>query len=323
MTEMTRILDLVRSGKLTEATESIQRNLRGDAPDPADRPMRDVTPTARALPGPGTGKAGKATRPKRNRAAGAAMTRHDGAVPYRIFTPHTPATDTPLIVMLHGCTQTPEDFAAGTRMNVAADAIGAHVLWPEQVRAANMNGCWNWFEPSHQGRSGEAAAIVATVADTLSRIGGGRRVCVAGLSAGGAMSAILGARYPDVFAAVGIHSGLPVGSARDVTSAFGAMRSGGQGTADVQTPLIAFHGMADRTVDPRNALPFVPRDPAAVRTEVMSGGRRCTVIRAPGAEVWEVDGLGHAWSGGDARGSFADPKGPDASAEMLRFFTEL
>ena len=333
MAEMKTILDLVRTGRLGDATDKIQSLLRGSPTGTfqEEMPMRDVTPVSRALPDGAPSpkpKRGKAVRPRRA-VADTGMVRETGLLPYRLFSPSTPSDDAPLIVMLHGCTQTPEDFAAGTRMNAAAEAIGAHVIWPEQSRAANANGCWNWFEPYHQGRAGEAAAIVSVVGDVLARIGGTRKVHVAGLSAGGAMAAILGAHYPEVFASVGIHSGLPVGSAQDVMSAFGAMRSGGDAVLPLAVPAIVFHGTADSTVAPVNGASFLPPDMTdADRSEVTANGRRVTVSRAArrgqtlATELWQVEGLGHAWSGGHHSGSYADPAGPDATAEMVRFFRE-
>lgn len=340
MEDMTRILDLVKAGRLDEATADIQRGLSSKSSSSGAKggsgPMRDITPKARALPSPkakpaarGTGKAGKTTRPKsRGRSAAVGpMLQRSGALAYRLHAPAKTDDTAPLIVMLHGCSQSPEDFAVGTGMNAAAATIGAHVVWPEQSRSSNPNVCWSWFEPAHQGRSGEAAAIVSVVAEVLAEIGGDRRVFVAGLSAGGAMAAILGAHYPDVFSGVGVHSGLPVGAARDMGSAFSAMRSGAAGDTPVQTPAIIFHGDADRTVDARNAAPFLTDDAGMKRVSKKIGGRQTTVRRSNAdgraVELWEVDGLGHAWSGGDSRGSYADPKGPEATVEMLRFFTEL
>ena len=364
MADMTDILHLVRSGRLSEATAEIQRSLGGTdgAADAASAPpTKDVTPRPRALPAPdqgaraagqraerqpGAGRKGKRTRPPQRTpwvgktapgrrvadpplpADGAWLSRA-GAVPHRLFRPGRPQDAAPLIVMLHGCTQTPEDFAAGTAMCLAADRIGAHVAFPEQIRMANANACWNWFEPAHQGRSGEAAAIVAVIRSILHEIGDERPVHVAGLSAGGAMAAILGAHYPDVVASVGIHSGLPAGSARDVSSAFTAMGSGGVARAPLAVPAIVFHGTADRTVAPSNGAALMPDGLVSESSRVIeSASRRTTVLsvrardRAVASELWQVEGLGHAWSGGDRRGSYVDPAGPDATAEMLRFFAE-
>ena len=350
MVDMSDILNMVREGRLSEATSSIQQHLSGnEAPKSSGTgPMKDVTPRARALPEPGPATVkkarGKSVRPKRDAwagksrrpatepslPAGSHWLARDGDLPYRLFVPSAPNADAPLIVMLHGCTQTPEDFAAGTAMHAAAEAAGAHVIWPEQSSRANMNRCWNWFEPAHQGRSGEAARIVAIVEKVRDEIGGTRTVHAAGLSAGGAMAAILGAHYPDVFASVGIHSGLPAGSARDVASAFAAMGSGGRAGIALAVPAIVFHGTADRTVAFANAAALLPDgkmpSDAFLRSDRI-GGRQVSVatVTIPGqshpSELWEVAGLGHAWSGGNAAGSYADPEGPDATAEMMRFFS--
>ena len=324
---MNDILALVRSGRLQDATDAIQQGLRGDEAMP-DAPMKDVTPRPRALSGPQEDIAARG-KPANN----GGWSRRDGPLSVRLYTPSAPVADAPLIVMLHGCTQTPEDFALGTRMNAAAEVIGAHVIWPEQARSANPNGCWNWFEPGHQGRTGEAAAIAAAVRAIAAEVAPmASGIHVAGLSAGGAMAAILGTRYPEIFASVGVHSGLPVGSAQDVMSAFAAMRSGGIAGSAMPVPLIVFHGSADRTVAPANGAALAgagPQGSKPRRRTTRIGGRDATVTRTetpegrPASEFWQVDGLGHAWSGGDGAGSFADPQGPDATAEMLRFFAEV
>ncbi|MCK0168458.1 PHB depolymerase family esterase [Jannaschia sp. S6380] len=337
MSDMSEILNLVRTGRLGEATQRIQRNLGTGGPEMRPEPdMKDVTPRACPIPSPGMSARGKATRTKPARKpratatghpAGTTWARRQGPLPYRLSAPSAPDPRAPLLVMLHGCTQTPEDFAAGTGMTHAAGAIGAHVIWPEQTRAANVNACWNWFEPAHQGRTGEAAAIVTVIEEVLSGLGP-RAVHVAGLSAGGAMAALLGAFYPDIVTSVAIHSGLAPGSAQDVGSAFAAMQNGAPGRRALAVPAIVFHGAADRTVTPANAGALLNLGPASDRQErrEIIAGRRTTIrsgIR-PGqsapSEMWEIDGLGHAWSGGHPAGSYTDPKGPDATAEMIRFF---
>ncbi|PWJ21769.1 extracellular catalytic domain type 1 short-chain-length polyhydroxyalkanoate depolymerase [Jannaschia seohaensis] len=345
MADMTEILRLVRDGRLGAATDEIQRTLRdraaGRTPEP---PMKDVTPIPTALPGavaapPNRGKrvrprkaawhaAGAEGRPVTAPAlpSGAEWLSQQGALPYRLFVPSAPAAEAPVIVMLHGCTQTPEDFAAGTAICAAADAIGAHVIFPEQTRRTNANLCWSWFEPAHQGRSGEAQAIVAITESVRAGLGAPRPVHVAGLSAGGAMAAILGARYPEVVRSVAIHSGLPVGAARDLASAFAAMKAGGPSEGPLPVPAIVFHGMADRTVAPANGAAFLADHLGQADISATErGGRRATIsaVAAPvRMELWEIEGLGHAWSGGDPRGSYADPVGPDATAEMMRFFAQ-
>jgi poly(hydroxyalkanoate) depolymerase family esterase len=235
--------------------------------------------------------------------------------------------------MLHGCTQDADDFAAGTRMNDAARTQRVYVLYPTQSQQANPQGCWNSFKNSHQQRErGEPALLAAMVRAVMTDHAiDPARVYVAGLSAGGAMAAILGRTHPDLFAAVGVHSGLPAGAAGDLPSALEAMKSGPRGGASnaVPVPTIVFHGTADRTVHPANGeavvRPFAggSEDESAPREP----GRRPSTRRvwrdAAGevvAEHWSVQGAPHAWSGGSARGTYTDPAGPDATAEMLRFF---
>ncbi len=237
-----------------------------------------------------------------------------------------------LVVMLHGCTQTPDDFARGTRMNAAAEAAGLAVAWPAQPQAANMQSCWNWFEAGHQTAArGEPAIIAALTRSLRDEFGIDHdRVFVAGLSAGGAMAAILGETHPELFAAIGVHSGLPAGAAQDMVSAFAAMqgRGGGRAAARSGPRLFVFHGDADRTVDVSNAQRIIGAGSDGHKTGRSPGGRgyRRSLHGGPEgqarAECWIVEGAGHAWSGGSGDGSYTDPTGPDASAEMLRFFLE-
>ena len=275
-------------------------------------------------------------------AAGAqfqALTHHSpsGNRDYLLYVPATrPNELMPLIVMLHGCTQSPEDFALGTGMNELAEEFGCLIAYPAQPSGANMQKCWNWFRPEDQARGqGEPALIAGLTGDILRDYPADpARVYVAGLSAGGAAAAIMGAAYPDIYAAVGVHSGLPSGAARDVPSAFSAMRSGSAGKAHARPlPTIVFHGLADSTVHPDNG--------AAVKAQAAGAGARLkssthsgnsqggrpyqrTTLAAPDGRVmvehWEITGAGHAWAGGRAAGSYTDPKGPDASREMLKFF---
>jgi poly(hydroxyalkanoate) depolymerase family esterase len=244
----------------------------------------------------------------------------------------------PLVVMLHGCTQDPDDFAAGTGMNDAARAQGCYVLYPAQLQQANPQRCWNWFKHSHQQRGrGEPAQLAAMTRDVIARHRiDPKRVYVAGLSAGGAMAAILGAAYPEIYAAVGVHSGLASGAARDLQSALAAMRSGAPAAgARAGVPTIVFHGDADATVHPSNGEHVISASVggAAGEPEVdrqRPAGRRGytrRVHRSPQgrvvAEHWVVHGSGHAWSGGSREGTYTDPAGPDASAQMLRFFLQF
>ncbi len=264
---------------------------------------------------------------------------------YMLYVPanHVGVADpaVPLVVMLHGCTQSPEDFAAGTRMNQLAEAQGFLVAYPAQTAKANGNKCWNWFRAGDQAHGRGEPSLIAGIAQHVAsdyRIDP-QRVFVAGLSAGAAMAVILGETYPEVFAAVGAHSGLPFASAHDVASAFTAMKAGAARqfarTSKRDTvPTIVFHGDADHTVAVGNGDEIV-RDATAntahstVHTGVARGGRSYTqkvftdATGRPRAEYWRVQGAGHAWSGGSTQGSYTDPSGPDASAEMVRFFLQL
>ena len=260
---------------------------------------------------------------------GAAGARH-----YTLYVPTTGAGPRPLVVMLHGGTQTAADFAAATRMSELAEQHGVLVAYPEQVTSANPMRYWNWFEPDGQRRGAGEPAILAGIVDEIAceHEVDRERVYVAGFSAGAAMAAVLGAAYPDVFAAVGVHSGLPYGCAHDVASALTAMRGAARvRPLDRPVPVIAFHGDADPTVAVDNAARVVEQfggGPVRGDTLVERGpGRPATrvVVRRDGAavgELWTVHGSGHAWSGGVAGGSYTDPAGPDASAEMLRFFAD-
>lgn len=230
----------------------------------------------------------------------------------------------PLVVMLHGCKQTPDDFAAGTRMNQLADEYGFIVVYPAQAWRANVERCWNWFRSRDQQRDGGEPAIIAGITrQVIARYrADARRVYIAGLSAGGSMAAIMAATYPDLYAAVGIHSGLPFAAARGAASAAAAMRWKRLGAAapPPAIPTIVFHGDADTTVHPSNG-EYAVR--ASISEQAQAGGRRYTrsaqYDNVP-FEHWLVHGAGHAWSGGNGDAPFADGKGPDASREMLRFF---
>ncbi|NJK47426.1 PHB depolymerase family esterase [Candidatus Gracilibacteria bacterium] len=245
----------------------------------------------------------------------------------------------PLLVMLHGCSQTPDDFATGSRMNLIAEKQPFFVVYPTQNNAANPSKCWNWFKPSDQQRGQGEPSIIAgitkQIASTYSINAG--RVYVAGLSAGGAMAATMGALYPDLYAAIGVHSGLAYGAARDLPSAFAAMQKGKQTDNNrLQTqfvPTIVFHGDRDTTVHQCNAEQVLAQWGeknlrASKNQQQVTNGRAYTrtIYRDTGdrivMEQWLVHGAGHAWSGGSPHGSFTDPTGPDASQEMIRFFFE-
>ena len=276
---------------------------------------------------------------------------------YKLYCPAAAASaPRGLIIMLHGCTQNPDDFATGTGMNILAESHGLIVAYPAQTRAHNASGCWNWFQTGDQVRDkGEPAILAGIARELMAEFGLGReQVFIAGLSAGGAMSVIMAETYPDVFSAVGVHSGLPYQSASNVMSALTAMRgrvarhpansaanpaANSAATSPVSQPTghapvrtIIFHGSADKTVHPSNAKgiandALLHLEGAMTATEtgktngkgfarmIISDSNGCAIV-----ENWSIEGAGHAWSGGNRSGSFADPHGPDASAEMVRFF---
>jgi poly(hydroxyalkanoate) depolymerase family esterase len=260
---------------------------------------------------------------------------------YKLFIPSRyQGQPLPLVVMLHGCTQSADDFAAGTRMNFLAEEQNCFVAYPEQPSGANQAKCWNWFRTSDQQRGGGEPSLIAGITRQIMRDYSidPKRVYVAGLSAGGAAAAIMGATHADLYAAVGIHSGLACGAASDLPSAFVAMRqgSGSEATAGGRhtVPTIVFHGDRDTTVHPNNGDRIVGHATKVKNstTKVLGGrvlhGHAYTstiVTDADGraiTEHWTIHGAGHAWSGGSPAGSYTDPRGPDATKEMLRFFLE-
>jgi poly(hydroxyalkanoate) depolymerase family esterase len=261
---------------------------------------------------------------------------------YRLYVPSRHAGQPmPLVVMLHACGQDAGDFALGTGMNALAEEHGVLVLYPEQAAGAHWNRCWNWYDRTHHRRGKGEPAMIAALTRRIAADHGadGRRISVAGLSSGAAMAVILGRTYPDLFNAVGCHSGLAHGSATDGIGAMLAMRDGAApsilaGAAPSSgAPVIVFHGDADATVHRHNSAGVVQQsvDSRAVRVveeKGESGGRAYTrhlhtaSDGAVLAEQWIVHGAGHAWSGGGTRGSYSDRHGPDASREMLRFFLD-
>jgi poly(hydroxyalkanoate) depolymerase family esterase len=339
-------LQLTREGRLTEAVAVIQRTLGAHR-----APVLDCAPQAarlrRAFPPqdlPGVRPRGQHVGAAATAAPGGRLLHltHTEAAGTRRFDLYVPAGRTgerlPLVVMLHGGSQDAADFAAGTRMNELAERHGLLVAYPEQSKAANHGRYWNWFSPADQRAGAGEPSILAGISRRIVAEHGADpdRVYVAGLSAGGAMAAVMAAAYPDLYAAVGVHSGIAFGAATDVGSAFAAMRTGGAPKPGADLPLIVFHGDADNLVAPVNAerlldarLAAGPRGTTSATVRHAEPGRRpCTrtVVRdqddAVVAESWLVHGMGHAWSGGDPIGSYADPQGPDASAEMVRFFLE-
>jgi poly(hydroxyalkanoate) depolymerase family esterase len=346
MAEATR---LARAGRLSEATALIQRLLHGGAAPPQpERPDPEPAPGIlhRLMDGLRGLVRGEAEPPAAEATLGGrfiAATHANGAGSrsYKLYVPSSAGNrPLPLVVMLHGCTQSPDDFAAGTGMNRLAEAHGCYVAYPAQDQRANPQRCWNWFQPGDQARERGEPSLIAGIAREI--MAGHRvdatRVYVAGLSAGGAQAAIMAAAYPDLFAAVGVHSGLACGVARDLPSALAAMRQGPNGATTASAagrlvPTIVFHGDQDRTVNPLNGdhvLRQALGASAGLRSELEEGKAagglaysRTVYQDSDGRAVlerWTVHGAGHAWSGGSPDGTYTDPRGPDASREMLRFF---
>jgi len=351
--DMIKATQLTRAGRLKEAMALLRNTIGSSLPAPAapaaaPRSLLDrVGAFARRATAPKPAPASQAAAPEPAPATAPAGARFEarnftcdaGQRGYKLFIPSgfhgQPA---PLIVMLHGCTQSPDDFAAGTRMNELAEAETFLVAYPAQSQSANISKCWNWFNPADQHRDAGEPAIVAGITRAILDEFGLKpgQVFVAGLSAGGALAAILGATYPDLYAAIGVHSGLACGAAKDMASAFTAMRRGGHPAAaapHAPTPTIVFHGDKDHTVSPVNAGQVIAQSQAGANlpTTVMDGVAngvtytRTTQTRPNGRpilEQWILHGAGHAWSGGSKAGSFTSEAGPDASREMLRFFLQ-
>jgi poly(hydroxyalkanoate) depolymerase family esterase len=291
------------------------------------------------------------TVPKRAAYLTRTFTCEAGSRDYKLYIPsHLDGRKLPLIIMLHGCTQNPDDFAVGTRMNQLAEEYGFVVVYPRQSTKANPLACWNWFNPKDQTRDlGEPSIIAGITRTIMAELNiDAERIFVAGLSAGGAMAEIMSATYPELYAATGIHSGLAYGSATDAASAFAAMSGALSPVAPSQRKrhlersksrvrTIVFHGASDQKVHPSNAELILAEARAdladSTRTretqhEGSAGGRaytRTVIVDpsgVPQVEHWAIEGLGHAWSGGCPDGSYTDRHGPDASREMLRFFLE-
>ena len=367
---MTDALRLTRSGRLAEATALLQGGLGRATPSATTQQVRADPSSHRrgigakellgrlqaSLPAGLPGK--DLLRPATSEATANVVTaprgeiRHltytgsSGSRTYALYIPTGYADEpVPLVVMLHGGTQDAMDFAAGTRMNDLAEQHTVIVAYPEQTNAANSGRYWNWFRPGDQQRDAGEPAILAGITREIIRDHAidPSRVYVAGLSAGGAMAAVMAATYPEVYAAAGVHSGLAYRSAHDVPSAFLAMRTGGAAGPVQQVPLIVFHGDRDVTVAPVNAEKLIAaRVPSLSPNPRGGGSRRGTTTTHDGvngghrytrsvysdpegsvvAEQWTIHGAAHAWSGGSPAGSYTDEKGPSASAEMLRFFLE-
>ncbi|MGF6779872.1 extracellular catalytic domain type 1 short-chain-length polyhydroxyalkanoate depolymerase [Paraburkholderia sp. GAS334] len=374
-------MTLLRSHGVAEATEAIQRALRGETAEAAHTADATVRPNSEARhtifpfadvfgAGSAAGAADAKARTDTKDESATRESRHAretrteaedrghfstymyanaaGRRRYRLYVPSGAAGDPlPLIVMLHGCTQDADDFAAGTQMNALAERQRCLVAYPVQPRQANPSKCWNWFRPDDQHRErGEPSLIAGITREIVATHNvDPARVYIAGMSAGGAMAAIMVDAYPELYAAAGVHSGLPAGAAHDLPSALAAMKGGRRAGAGrraakemhavhapaAHRPLIVFHGDADATVHVVNGQRilhgFEPRPDASAQRTSIPGRRASTVTRLVSndgidAELWTVHGAPHAWSGGSSLGSYTDPDGPDASAEMLRFFLD-
>lgn len=356
MAEATR---LTRAGRLGEAMAVLQGGaLPADTSEASAQPSRAGSPAFQgpALPGLQAMKSSLARFAGQHLPTGGlaaqrvealdgarfedrAVAGHAGQRRFRLYTPSRYTGQAlPLVVMLHGCQQTPEDFAIGTQMNEVAEELGLFVAYPEQTASANQSRCWNWFMPADQARGGGEPDLIAGITRQVMEDVeiDPARVYIAGLSAGGAAAAIMGAAYPDLYAAVCVHSGLACGAARDMASAFSAMQGGASplGVLKHPLPIIVFHGDRDHTVNRVNGDQIIAQSMGTARyADSVTQGRSAGGVAytrtvhgdhadQPTLEHWVLHGVGHAWSGGNPAGSFTEPRGPDASREMMRFFLE-
>ena len=355
LNSMHEAMTLLRTRGPAEATAAIQRALRGEDAGTANNPV-----SREKVSGPASGPLhGANMKHAAARAAGQARVDVEdrghfstreysnaaGRRHYRLYVPAGVASaPMPLVVMLHGCTQDADDFAAGTQMNALAERHGFLVAYPVQPKQANPSKCWNWFKPNDQCRERGEPSLIAGITREIvaAHAVDPSRVYVAGLSAGGAMAAIMISEYPELYAAAGVHSGLAARSAHDLPSALAAMKGSAHSagarraqsdSSAPQRPMIVFHGDADATVHPSNAARilrgFEKRQDGGVGEErrKVTGRRDCTVARlvsssGADAELWTIHDAPHAWAGGSSHGSYTDASGPDASGEMLRFFLE-
>jgi poly(hydroxyalkanoate) depolymerase family esterase len=247
---------------------------------------------------------------------------------YALFEPSTTGRIAPraLVVMLHGCTQDAADMARGTRMNEAAEREDFTVLYPEQPATAHPQRCWNWYVPAQSGRDAGEAGLLAAMIDSVAgahHIDAGH-VALVGMSAGAAMAANLVVAYPERFGALAMHSGIAAGAATDVAGALRAMRQGNangdvlgaaafaaMGSRARAIPVLVMHGTDDKVVSPAN-LHAVVRQWTVVRERTGSSAL---------VEEHVFTGVGHAWSGGAAEGSYTAPAGPSATELIVAFLS--
>jgi poly(hydroxyalkanoate) depolymerase family esterase len=335
------ITDRPLLSRASSAEPQMPRGLLHRAKAPSGLGRRGVTQRA-PLPTPGI-------LPEGAKFIAGTYSNSAGSRAYKLYIPsRCEGQSLPLVVMLHGCTQSPDDFAAGTRMNIVAEQQNCLVAYPAQHSQANPAKCWNWFRPTDQRRGQGEPSIIAGITRQIMRDHpvDPRRVYVAGLSAGAAAALVLGAAYTDLYAAIGVHSGLAPGAAVDLPSALVAMRQGGVAASGESgdmsatmgdgpaVPTIVFHGDRDITVHPSNGDHIIEQSMRTTSTQKqvhrarVPGGHAYTRTIHSDAngrgifEHWEIHGAGHAWSGGSRKGSYTDPRGPDATKEMLRFFLE-
>ena len=356
---MLEALNLTKAGRLTEATALIQRTLAGSKPDssPAVDPLNRLSEVVQPLRLPRATRGLQLPRqgsnlPGQTPSAGSlgsgvlfdrAYANHAGTRQYKVYVPpECPDQGVMVIVMLHGGTQAVLDYAAGTGMNKLADIHRFVVVYPEQDARANPMRYWNWFRPQDQRAGNGEPGLIAGITEQVINDyhADPNRVFIVGFSAGAAMATVMAATYPDLYAAAGVHSGLPYGTAHDVASAFALMRGENllptQKDAALRIPLIVFHGDQDQIVHVVNASRIRQQrlgvadarthaEDATVTPGQVPGGHGYTrTIYGDDAQVvfeqWIVHGAGHAWFGGTAGYSYTDPRGPNASAEMVRFF---
>jgi poly(hydroxyalkanoate) depolymerase family esterase len=350
---MVQALNLTKAGRLAEATQLIQRTLgspttpySGSGPGPKALPHSFGAPHNMQVPLQNRPMLPQQAPPPGSLGSGVLLDKTfanaSGARRYKVYVPpDCPDQGVPVIVMLHGGTQPVLDYAAGTGMNRLADLHHFLVVYPEQDARANPMRYWNWFRPQDQRTgTGEPALIAGITEQVISDYNvDADKVFIVGFSAGAAMAVVMAATYPQLYAAAGVHSGLPYGSAHDVPSAFALMRGTSPSSrgAVLRLPLIVFHGDHDEIVNVVNASHIRQQRVGISGALTAVGGVQVTDGAVPGGhrytqttysdddggllEQWIVHGAGHAWSGGTPGCSYTDPLGPDASAEMVRFFS--